>query len=65
VTGGLDKTIKLLNFNPAGEPVGEPKEFKMTLQCRGMNIEGVIREKIEGKKLQKLIHKASIEVSIK
>jgi hypothetical protein len=65
VSGGLDKTIKLLTFNPDGQPVGEPKEFKMTLQCRGMKVDGVNREKIEGKKLQELIEKASIEVSIK
>ncbi|MGD2091117.1 MAG: NACHT domain-containing protein [Candidatus Aminicenantes bacterium] len=31
VSGGLDKTIKLLKFDPDGEQVGEPKEFKMTL----------------------------------
>ncbi len=59
VTGGLDKTIKLLTFNPDGQPVGDPKEFKMTLQCQGMKIDGVIRDKIEGKKLRELIEKAS------
>lgn len=31
----------------------------MTLQCQGMKIDGVIREKIEGKKLQELIDKAT------
>jgi hypothetical protein len=51
--------VKLLTFNPDGEPVGDPKEFKMTLQCQGMKIDGVIREKIEGKKLQELIEKAT------
>jgi hypothetical protein len=59
VTGGLDKTIKLLTFNPDGEPVGDTKEFKMTLQCQGMKIDGVVRDKIEGKKLKELIDKAT------
>jgi serine/threonine protein kinase/FixJ family two-component response regulator len=59
VSGGLDKTIKLLTFNPTGEAVGEPIEFKMALQCRGMKIDGVIRENIEGKKLKELIDKAT------
>jgi hypothetical protein len=58
VSGGLDKTIKLLTFTPAGEPVDEPKEFKMTLQCQGMNIEGVIRDQ-ERKRLQELIDKVA------
>ncbi len=58
VSGSLDKTIKLLTFNEEGQTVGEPKEFTMTLQCRGMNIDGVIREKIEGKRLQEFIDKA-------
>ncbi len=38
---------------------GEVKEFKMTLQCQGMKIDGVTREKIEGKKLRELIDKAA------
>lgn len=59
VTGGLDKTIKLLTFAPDGQPVEDPIEFKMTLQCQGMKIDGVIREKIEGKKLKELIDKAT------
>jgi len=59
VTGGLDKTIKMLTFNRKGQTVGEPKEFKMTLQCLRMNIEGVVREKIERKKLQEFIDKAA------
>jgi WD40 repeat protein len=59
VSGGLDKTIKLLTFAPDGQPVDEPKEFKMTLQCQGMKINGVIRENIEGKKLKELIDKAT------
>jgi hypothetical protein len=59
VSGGLDKTIKLLTCNQDGEAVGEPKEFKMTLQCQGMKIDGVIREKVEGKKLKELIDKAT------
>jgi hypothetical protein len=59
VSGGLDKTIKLLTFNPDGQTVGDPKEFKMTLQCQGMKVDGVIREKIEGKKLKELIDKAT------
>lgn len=54
----IDKTIKLLTFNQEGQTVEAPKEFKMTLQCQGMNIDGVIREKIEGKRLQELIDKA-------
>ena len=57
VSGGLDKTIKLLTFSPEGKPIGDVKEFKMTLQCRGMKIDGVTREKIEGKKLRELIDK--------
>ena len=59
VSGGLDKTIKLHTFNQAGKIVGSPREFKMTLQCRGMKIDGVTREKIEGKKLGELIAKAA------
>jgi hypothetical protein len=45
--------------NP-GKPmeIGETKEFKMTLQYQGMKIDGVIRDKIEGKKLKELIDKA-------
>lgn len=58
VSGGLDKIIKLLTFNQEGQTVVEPKEFKMTLQCQGMNIDGVIREKIEGRRLQEFIEKA-------
>ena len=58
VTGGLDKTIKLLNFNPDRKEVGETKEFKMTLQCRGMKVDGVIRDQ-ERKRLQELINKAT------
>jgi hypothetical protein len=58
VTGGLDKTIKLLTFNPAGKPIGEPKEFKMTLQCQGMKIDGVIRDQ-ERKRLRESIDKAT------
>lgn len=50
--------IKLLTFNQEGQTVVEPKEFKMTLQCQGMNIDGVIREKIERKRLQEFIEKA-------
>jgi hypothetical protein len=57
VSGGLDKTIKLLTFNTDGQPVGDPKEFKMTLQCQGMKVDGVIRDK-ERKRLQELIDKA-------
>jgi len=59
VTGSLDKTIRLLTFNHEGRLEGEVKEFKMTLQCRGMKIDGVTREKIEGKKLRELIDKAA------
>jgi WD40 repeat protein len=59
VSGSLDKTIKLLTFSPEGKPAGDVKEFKMTLQCRGMKIDGVTREKIEGKKLGELIDKAA------
>ena len=58
VTGGLDKTIKMLSFNRGGEVTGEPLEFKMSLRCRGMKIEGMIREKIEQEKLRGLIEKA-------
>jgi hypothetical protein len=58
VSGGLDKTIKLLTFNPDGQTVGDPKEFKMTLQCQGMKIDGVIRDQ-ERKRLQELINKAT------
>ncbi len=57
VSGGLDKTIKLLTFNREGQIVGDAKEFKMTLQCRGMKIDGVIRDQ-ERKKLQELIARA-------
>ena len=59
VTGGLDKTIRLLTFNHEGRIDGEVKEFKMTLQCQGMKIEGITRDKIEGKKLRELIDKAA------
>ncbi len=63
-SGGLDKTIRLLSFNREGRIEGDVKVFKMSLQCRGMNIDGVTREKIEGKKLQVLIDNASqIELS--
>ena len=58
VSGGLDKTIKLLTFNPDGQTVGDPKEFKMTLQCQGMKVDGVIRDQ-ERKRLQELINKAT------
>ncbi len=61
VTGGLDKTIKLLPFDPEKRTCREPLEFKMTLQCRGMKIDGVTREK-EKKKLQELIAKATDKV---
>jgi hypothetical protein len=59
VTGSLDKTIRLLTFNHEGRLECEVKEFKMTLQCQGMKIEGVTREKIEGKKLRELIDNAA------
>jgi hypothetical protein len=58
VSGGLDKIIKLLRFNHEGQVVGEIREFKMTLQCRGMKIDGVIREKVEQKKLLELLENA-------
>jgi len=59
VIGSLDKTIRLLTFNHEGRIDGEVKEFKMTLQCRGMKVEGITREKIEGKKLRESIDKAA------
>jgi uncharacterized tellurite resistance protein B-like protein len=49
--------VKLLTFNPDGQTVGDPKEFKMTLQCQGMKVDGVIRDK-ERKRLRELIDKA-------
>jgi hypothetical protein len=54
VSGGLDKTIKLHTFNQAGKIVGSPREFKMTLQCRGMNVDGVMSDK-ERQKLKEFI----------
>jgi len=54
---GHDLTV--LTFNHEGRLEGEVKEFKMTLQCREMKIDGVTREKIEGKKLRELIDKAA------
>ena len=59
VTGSLDKTIRLLTFDHEGRIEGEVKEFKMTLQCRGMKVEGITRDEIEGKKLRELIDKAA------
>jgi len=58
VTGGLDKAIKLLKFNQGEQTVGDPIEFKLALQCRGMKIDGVIRENIEQKKLKELLENA-------
>jgi WD40 repeat protein len=57
VSGGLDTTIKMFTLNHERKLVGEPKEFKMTLQCCGMKIKGVVRD-IEQKRLQELINKA-------
>lgn len=58
VSGGLDKIIKLLTFNQKGKSIGEPKELKMALQCRGMKIAGMIREQ-EQKKFREFIDKVS------
>jgi len=59
VSGGLDKTIAMLAFNEVGNIVGTPREFKMTLQCQGMKIEGVQRE-IERNRLKELIAASSL-----
>jgi hypothetical protein len=56
VSGGLDKTIKQLNFDHEGQLISNPREFKMTLQCRDMKIEGLVRD-VEQKKLQEFIGK--------
>jgi len=58
VSGGLDKTIAMLAFTEAGNIVGTPREFKMTLECKGMKIEGVQRE-IERNRLKELIAASS------
>ncbi len=58
VSSGLDKTIRVLRFDQEGRPVGAPDELKMKLQCRGMKIKGLIRDKIEGKKLREFIDRA-------
>jgi hypothetical protein len=55
VSGSSDKTIKLLTFSHDGH-IEDVKEFKLILRCKGMKIDGVKREEIEGKKLQKLIN---------
>ena len=51
------KDRRKIGFKPAGEPVGDPKEFKMTLQCQGMKVDGVIRDQ-ERKRLRELIDKS-------
>lgn len=60
-SGGLDKTIKLFPFDSEKQTCGESLELKMTLQCRGMKIDGATREK-DKKKLHELITKATDDV---
>ncbi|MCX6584054.1 MAG: hypothetical protein NT166_28095 [Candidatus Aminicenantes bacterium] len=55
----MNLTVPKFSFNHDGQLVGDVREFKMTLQCRGMKIDGVAREKIEGEKLRELIDKAA------
>ena len=57
VSGGLDKKLQLLEFGNDGKLKCDPKEFKIYLQCKGLKIDRVNREK-ERRKLEKIISSA-------
>ena len=54
-SGGFDRKIQLLSIQQ-DESLKWEQELKMKMQCRGMKIEGVEREKVERLKLQEFIN---------
>jgi WD40 repeat protein len=54
-SGGFDRKIQLLSIHQ-DECLKWERELKMKMQCRGMKIEGVEREKVERLKLQEFIN---------
>ncbi|MDQ1349950.1 MAG: hypothetical protein QG657_251, partial [Acidobacteriota bacterium] len=54
-SGGFDRKIQLLSIQQ-NECLQWERELKMKMQCRGMKIGGVEREKVERLKLQEFIN---------
>ncbi|HLP61515.1 MAG TPA: pentapeptide repeat-containing protein, partial [Candidatus Deferrimicrobium sp.] len=44
ISGGFDKKVVCLSFNPGGDIICEPEEFIMRLRCKGMKVDGMERE---------------------
>ena len=59
ISGGFDKILTLLKFDPKNKSHYDSKEFKIDMQCHGMETTGIIREE-ERLILEKFRKKSSL-----